>query len=72
MMKIGDTVVPKGCSSEYQQSNKMVINHLKTVQTEIVCDGEPTVMEYQVASKNGWSWFPLSTLEKWEVNHDLL
>ena len=71
MIKIGDIVVPRGCSSEYQAANKTVVRHLKNERIETICDGEKVFIEWQSASENGWSWFPLSTLELVEVKYDL-
>ena len=72
MIKIGDTVVPKRCSTEYQTANKMTVKYIKMSRFNTICDGENMVGKYASASENGWSWFPLSTLELAEVNHALL
>ena len=62
-MKIGDIVYPKGCSKQYQLENPLTIKHLEERHFACLCDGDLVDSTYQVASENGWSWYPLNTLE---------
>ena len=43
MIKIGDTVIPKRCSTEYQTANKMTVKYIKMSRFNTICDGENMV-----------------------------
>ena len=52
----------RGCTMEYQLQNVINPKYRAINKVKTIADGEIQIIEVEMVSENGTSWYPLSTL----------